>query len=1202
MKKVFIFIILLIIIKTFIVTANIDTKINLITTKDGNFETLPEQDLKLTYFFNTGEKITEYVKSGKINSINLSNELFCYDNCNIIPKRIIYKTDIQNDKELLSKQEIKISQPDHKQIIDIYLGKKITATETTEEINNPFILKDDSIISNDDFIISWNGRLNVTESSEYIFYLNVSGIINIFLDNESILDKEQQGINNNSFILNLSKDVYDLKLTYWTKNNNNINLLWKKANSDDMVTVPEDYLIFDDGYITKKNTLMQNKLAISNFPESYPIDYEMYPTSVKGYITINTNRIPILLIHGLHGSDDINKSDTSTWTYWNDIPTKLSNFDNDVWVLFYIPANVSNFMTSGLIKNDINEILSRYSTKKLDIVSHSMGGLVTLGYIDGLGKDQLGSSVSYGDNIRKYIAIAGPLHGAFSANRIISGEAIASFGCNWLAKLLGKGKDKDAQAYLDLAVGSEFTWLLSQSNLNKEIEYLVVTGNQGMDCVPDETKEFFSGEPGAGNDGLISVSSASLLDKNVPLIVLGNYNHANEIGTDQTGQIPTDTTKEVNIINGFIRGYNVVILKSYLTSPNPFYSGDYYINDSLSNPFSRGSVIIHINPINYSSSIKLKNIANNDERILSKFKDLRRNTTTGNWFYFSNNDLTMDKSNLKYGLTLPEGNYSVYINDKDSGNTIQIKAAQTNTLLISFDKDNDGVPDNNDNCPNTFNPSQEDLDKDGIGDVCDPQLIDLFIDGGFTNPSIVYDNDTLSIAFYNHNNWNTKLNVSVKGYLDDKLIPWLQYLPFDIGINLWGVGVFDPLNPGKHNFTILIDTNNEFNETNETNNKFFFEFNVINSSSLIPDQDNDGILDSEDKCINKFGTYCNGCPSPSCQQGYFPACDTGIPPYCVQGQCIPNWNCGEWSQCTNSQQTRTCNDLNSCNNLTNKPQEVQSCFSLNIFSPRPQFYDKIQIQINVSSGVDFDNMSYIDYNDSKPRELFLCKGTSCINGYGYLKKQTKSFREGNHNLTFIVRKINETITKNISFSIDTKDPMISKTLPTQNSFTNGSNFYIKYTEDNLKELKISINQDLIETTNSSKCNPGKNKECSFNLNLSNYNNQLITYNFTIIDQANNNKVKLTKVKVDTISPVINYLNYKNKTKTIEFNISISELNLSKVFYIDSLDNKQINLCTTLNKGICKTTKTFITGRHNLTINVLDKAGNSARQNINFTII
>lgn len=44
-------------------------------------------------------------------------------------------------------------------------------------------------------------------------------------------------------------------------------------------------------------------------------------------------------------------------------------------------------------------------------------------------------------------------------------------------------------------------------------------------------------------------------------------------------------------------------------------------------------------------------------------------------------------------------------------------------------------------------------------------------------------------------------------------------------------------------------------------------------------------------------------------------------------QCTPNWSCGNWSACTNSNQTRSCSDQNSCGINTNKPDESQSCVS-----------------------------------------------------------------------------------------------------------------------------------------------------------------------------------------------------------------------------------------------------------------------------------
>ena len=50
------------------------------------------------------------------------------------------------------------------------------------------------------------------------------------------------------------------------------------------------------------------------------------------------------------------------------------------------------------------------------------------------------------------------------------------------------------------------------------------------------------------------------------------------------------------------------------------------------------------------------------------------------------------------------------------------------------DNDNDGIINANDNCPNNFNPGQQDADADGLGDACDNQFhinADLlFLKGG----------------------------------------------------------------------------------------------------------------------------------------------------------------------------------------------------------------------------------------------------------------------------------------------------------------------------------------------------------------------------------------------------------------------------------------------------------------------------------------
>ena len=52
---------------------------------------------------------------------------------------------------------------------------------------------------------------------------------------------------------------------------------------------------------------------------------------------------------------------------------------------------------------------------------------------------------------------------------------------------------------------------------------------------------------------------------------------------------------------------------------------------------------------------------------------------------------------------------------------------------IASDKDGDGVSDNQDNCPNTHNPDQLDMDGDGIGDACDDNEMDLIWEEDFEN-------------------------------------------------------------------------------------------------------------------------------------------------------------------------------------------------------------------------------------------------------------------------------------------------------------------------------------------------------------------------------------------------------------------------------------------------------------------------------------
>ena len=72
---------------------------------------------------------------------------------------------------------------------------------------------------------------------------------------------------------------------------------------------------------------------------------------------------------------------------------------------------------------------------------------------------------------------------------------------------------------------------------------------------------------------------------------------------------------------------------------------------------------------------------------------------------------------------LANGTYPISINTAACGNlaeSVTIDCATNNPCANQGgDSDGDGVCDNQDNCPNNANPSQSDVDGDGIGDACD---------------------------------------------------------------------------------------------------------------------------------------------------------------------------------------------------------------------------------------------------------------------------------------------------------------------------------------------------------------------------------------------------------------------------------------------------------------------------------------------------
>ncbi|MBN1202949.1 MAG: hypothetical protein JXJ20_13955 [Anaerolineae bacterium] len=78
------------------------------------------------------------------------------------------------------------------------------------------------------------------------------------------------------------------------------------------------------------------------------------------------------------------------------------------------------------------------------------------------------------------------------------------------------------------------------------------------------------------------------------------------------------------------------------------------------------------------------------------------------------NGMTIAPAGAFNPSTLNEGNEVVI-----TGYLLNDSTIQAISLVPADDVDDDGIPNDEDNCPDDPNPDQEDIDSDGIGDACD---------------------------------------------------------------------------------------------------------------------------------------------------------------------------------------------------------------------------------------------------------------------------------------------------------------------------------------------------------------------------------------------------------------------------------------------------------------------------------------------------
>jgi len=163
------------------------------------------------------------------------------------------------------------------------------------------------------------------------------------------------------------------------------------------------------------------------------------------------NKIPILFVHGMNGTP-------------LDFETMIESIDREKyqpWVYYY-PSGLNLNYAVSILKTSFDKLLKKNSVDKVVVVAHSMGGLVSRGFIN-----VYNSKIE----IPKFITISTPWNGSkFTA---LGAESIpgiaASFGnmipgSAFQKKILNENFENNTQHFLFFGYKSSRSFILDNSN------------------------------------------------------------------------------------------------------------------------------------------------------------------------------------------------------------------------------------------------------------------------------------------------------------------------------------------------------------------------------------------------------------------------------------------------------------------------------------------------------------------------------------------------------------------------------------------------------------------------------------------------------------------------------------------------------------------------------------------------------------------
>ncbi|MBS3126369.1 T9SS type A sorting domain-containing protein [Candidatus Woesearchaeota archaeon] len=265
---------------------------------------------------------------------------------------------------------------------------------------------------------------------------------------------------------------------------------------------------------------------------------------------LHSGKRSMLLIPGLNNRDG----------YWGYLPDVLRGKGYNVFEFYYYPNDGKIGVSSIMVNRALYTLFRNVDHQKFphlsefDVVGHSMGGLIARALQEGLNDRAEMSNLnflSYQDAVKSILMLGTPNHGSQAAARIAHGDNEILKG---LASLIG-GLNPEGEAYKDLSPGSPKITLLNALISNSDINRLNIAGTRdipGLTAVHREETGY--------QDGVVSVSSASLLDYDIPLGLVP-FNHLELSGKG----LERDSEKLktlVAIIEGFYNGMQPATMKS----------------------------------------------------------------------------------------------------------------------------------------------------------------------------------------------------------------------------------------------------------------------------------------------------------------------------------------------------------------------------------------------------------------------------------------------------------------------------------------------------------------------------------------------------------------------------------------------------------------------------------------------------------------